>query len=136
MPFGAIISDHPDFIGTPEEIASQLMQYIKTPAVIKKNKPTDKVKDESQTIQKILSLVIQYSNVNFRDYKLNTILRRIDKRIKINHLLSVEEYYNFLEKNPEEIRTLFNDLLIGVTEFFRDPEVFKTLQEKIIPRNM
>src|SRR5690606_41990709 len=61
------------------------------------------------------------------------ILRRIDKRLKINYKNSIEEYFKFLTDKPDEIRVLYNDLLIGVTEFFRDKEAFELLDKKVIP---
>jgi two-component system CheB/CheR fusion protein len=131
MPLSTIISDHPDFIGTTEQIAEKLCKYVKAKEVLAVDNPQGTSDDDD--IQKIITQVSVYSGVNFREYKPNTLLRRIDKRIKINHLSSVHDYHELLQKNPEELRTLFNDLLIGVTEFFRDKESFMTLEEVVIP---
>ena len=133
MPYGAIIADHPDFIGTSSELAEKLKGYIEAPEILEKKLSASRKVEEHETIQNILNILIHFSGVNFREYKINTILRRIDKRIKINHLYSLEEYLRFLESKPDEVRILFNDLLIGVTEFFRDEQVFHALREKIIP---
>src|SRR5690554_3140096 len=132
MPLEAIMSDHPDVIGSPEKIAKDLIHFINHPSAI----PTDTEhadEDEKDVIEKVISLVNEFSGVNFRDYKKNTILRRIDKRLKINYKNSIEEYFKFLTDKPDEIRVLYNDLLIGVTEFFRDKEAFELLDKKVIP---
>ena len=132
MPLEAIMSDHPDVISPPDKIAKDLMHFIKHPSLISTD--SEDVEGEDSTyVEKIISLINEFSGVNFRDYKKNTILRRIDKRLKINYKNNVEEYFNFLSEKPEEIRILYNDLLIGVTEFFRDKEAFELLEEKIIP---
>ena len=71
--------------------------------------------------------------VDAQNGKTNTIVRRIAKRTALNNINSVEEYIYFLQKNPDEVVKLYKDFLIGVTSFFRDPEVFKVLENKAIP---
>lgn len=132
MPLEAIISDRPDVIGPPEKLAKDLIYYINQPAIIDKVRDRAEITD-METVQKIISLINEYCGVNFRDYKLNTILRRIDKRVKINYLKDPLEYFNLLTEKPDEIRTLYHDLLIGVTEFFRDSEAYAQLKHKVFP---
>jgi two-component system CheB/CheR fusion protein len=126
------MSDHPDVIGPPEKIAKDLLNYIKHPPIVSADSEDSEIVQED-AIEKIISLVNEFSGVNFRDYKKNTLIRRIDKRLKINYLKDAFEYFRFLGDKPDEIRVLYNDLLIGVTEFFRDKEAFGVLAEKIIP---
>lgn len=132
MPLEAIISDHPDVIDSVENIARDLLHFINHPFEISV-RPESIDQAQTDSVQKIISLVNEYSGVNFRDYKINTILRRIDKRLKINYLKNTNEYLGFLAEKPGEIKVLYNDLLIGVTEFFRDMEAFETLKNKVIP---
>src|SRR5690606_34998682 len=85
-------------------------------------------------LKEIISLISSYSGVNFKSYKPGTIVRRIEKRMKINHLLKLSEYKEFLQQHPKEALHLFDDLLIGVTRFFRDQEAFRSLKENVVPQ--
>lgn len=82
-------------------------------------------------MKEILSLVFQDTNVNFNRYKKSTLKRRIKKRIDALNLRNEQEYLRYLKNNQEEVFTLFNTMLIGVTEFFRDKEAFKVLKSKL-----
>ena len=70
---------------------------------------------------------------DFSDYKLNTMLRRIERRVVIHHLDSLDAYVHYLQQTPQEVATLFRELLIGVTRFFRDPEAIAALKTQVIP---
>src|SRR5690606_27771105 len=70
---------------------------------------------------------------DFSLYKENTVYRRIERRMVIHKLESMNSYVQFLQENPKEVHILFKELLIGVTNFFRDPQVWKMLREKIFP---
>jgi two-component system CheB/CheR fusion protein len=71
--------------------------------------------------------------VDFGQYRQTTLLRRIQRRMVLNRAESFESYADTLEKNPAELETLYQDILIHVTSFFREPEVFKDLQENVFP---
>src|SRR5690606_5799951 len=132
MPLEAIISDSPDIIDTPANIANSLLHFIKHPSPIP---AAAEALDQAQgdAVQKIISLVNEFSGVNFREYKINTLIRRIDTRIKINYVKSTGEYFKLLGEKTEEIRTLYNDSLIGVTDFSRVPRAFDGLRDRVIP---
>ena len=83
---------------------------------------------------KICALIHQRTGHDFSRYKEGTLLRRIRRRLQVQHLESVEGYLHFLETDAAEAEGLLKDLLIGVTQFFRDPEAFQALAQQIIPR--
>jgi two-component system, chemotaxis family, CheB/CheR fusion protein len=71
---------------------------------------------------------------DFALYKPSTIHRRIERRLAVHKIKTLDQYVKYLQQTPAEVEALFRDLLIGVTNFFRDPEAFKFLEEQIIPR--
>ncbi len=73
------------------------------------------------------------SNVNFTHYKQTTILRRMERRMMLTRKDTLSDYVDFLFESPEEVRILSKEVLIGVTNFFRDPDFFQCLKEKVIP---
>ena len=82
----------------------------------------------------ICSLIHQRTGHDFSHYKEGTLLRRLRRRFQVSHLDSVEDYLQLLEKDAAEADGLLKDLLIGVTQFFRDPDAFQALAQQIIPR--
>ena len=84
-------------------------------------------------MKKIFNLLRTQTGHDFSHYKQNTIIRRIERRMAIQNIKSVDEYVRYLEQKPAEVEALFRDLLIGVTSFFRNPAAFEALQEKVIP---
>ncbi|MES2730794.1 MAG: CheR family methyltransferase, partial [Bacteroidota bacterium] len=134
MPSMAIASDHPDMILPPVQLAEGLLAYVANPASIPEEVWQDPTASDKEMVQEIIEHVSHYSKVDFRTYKINTILRRIEKRTKLNHLYSLVDYHQYTKRHPEEIQLLYQDLLIGVTQFFRDAPAFEALKEKVIPR--
>jgi len=88
---------------------------------------------EQRALEEVLSMVSRQGEVDFRQYKSATILRRISRRMAVNHLHTVEEYRDFLAERPQEVSELLKSLLIKVTEFFRDKEAFEFLEESVMP---
>ena len=135
MPNVSITSDHPDFIAPPEELAAELAEYLENPEFLDKDGlKKESISRQRDTLKEIIHHISSYSGVNFSNYKPGTIIRRIEKRMKINHLDSLQEYDEYLQRHPKEVRHIFDDLLIGVTRFFRDREAFESLKEKVIPK--
>ncbi|SMO33326.1 two-component system, chemotaxis family, CheB/CheR fusion protein [Saccharicrinis carchari] len=131
MPHSAISTNLVDFIMTPKYIAEK---FSKIPT----NRPhvnfnTDAEGSAESLINNILQIVFQYSGIDFREYKKNTLLRRIEKRMNIHNIEHLYDYTNLLLQKDAEKQALKEDFLIGVTRFFRDPEAFKELEEHIIP---
>ena len=84
-------------------------------------------------LQNIFVLLRNQTGHDFSLYKQNTTRRRIERRMAINQIEKLENYIWYLQQSPAELETLFKDLLIGVTNFFRDPEAFETLEQQAIP---
>ncbi|WP_243358182.1 chemotaxis protein CheB [Fundidesulfovibrio terrae] len=83
---------------------------------------------------RIFQLVRLKTGHDFSQYKFSTILRRIERRMVLHHIGSLEEYVGFLVQQAGEVQTLFEEFLIGVTGFFRDPEAFEVLARQVVPR--
>jgi two-component system CheB/CheR fusion protein len=85
-------------------------------------------------LDSVLALVASHGNIDFTQYKTTTLLRRISRRMALNHFHTLEEYRDFLAGHPDEIEELVKALLIKVTEFFRDPEAFEFLATEVMPK--
>jgi two-component system CheB/CheR fusion protein len=145
MPRSAIVAGCVDFVLTPEEIAQELARisrhpYVTPTATGEPGEPGEPgaaeaappaVKDD---FNKILALLRLVTGVDFTLYKANTLRRRIRRRMILNKLDGLGEYVEYLRKNAAEVENLYQDILIKVTSFFRDPEAFDVLKEKIFPR--
>lgn len=86
-----------------------------------------------QLIHIVLGKIKQESGIDFTYYKRNSMIRRIERRMGINKQAGLSEYIAYLDEHPEELQSLRKDLLIGVTNFFRDAEAFETLYDKALP---
>jgi two-component system, chemotaxis family, CheB/CheR fusion protein len=85
-------------------------------------------------LRKVCGLLRAQTGHDFSQYKETTLVRRMERRMALHRTWRPDEYLRLARENPSEIEALFRDLLIGVTQFFRDPEAFKVLQERVIPR--
>ncbi len=133
MPESAVATGMVDFILTPAEMPERLMDYfshgLRGPAakiVSERNFPT--------VLSKVVSIVSNRTGHDFSLYKKSTLVRRIQRRISVTRTRNGQEYLNHLLHNPTEIEALFQDLLIGVTSFFRDPEAFHILGNDVLPK--
>lgn len=126
MPESAIKSGIGDYILDPKSMPEQISHYITS-------KP---INFTDNHLKQVLMMIHKKSGIDFSMYKINTVLRRIERRMSLldEPLLTLEAYKNYLLENPMEIRFLQEDLLIGVTHFFRDTEAFNYLQQYLIPK--
>lgn len=127
MPQNSIDSGYVDYILPPVEIAYKINEISRNLLYTNNNYN----KNKKQSFYKIIDIIKIKKGVDFNFYKSETISRRVEKRIKANDLTDVNEYYSFLN-NDDEIDILYRELLIGVTEFFRDEEHFQVLYEDAI----
>jgi len=134
MPRSAIATGLVDYELPPAEMAAQLMTYAThafgrppRPAVVSLPKVENALK-------KIFILLRAHSGHDFSLYKPSTIHRRIERRMAVHQIDALEGYVKFLQQTPTEVEALFRDLLIGVTNFFRDQDVFRVFEEQIIPK--
>jgi two-component system, chemotaxis family, CheB/CheR fusion protein len=122
MPRNAIETGLVDFVLPVEKIPDALIKYI-----------NHESGNKSLTLlQQIFSMLLAQTGHDFSGYKLNTINRRIERQMHINGCASMDDYVDFLRDNPTRISKLFEDLLIGVTSFFRDPKAFIALKKYIL----
>ena len=134
MPRSAIATGLVDYELPPGEMPAQLIAYAahafgKTPRPV--IAPASKAEN---TIRKIFILLRSQNGHDFSQYKPSTIHRRIERRMAVHQVETMDGYVKLLQQSPTEVEALFRDLLIGVTNFFRDPEVFKALEEQVIPK--
>ncbi len=134
MPRSAIATGMADYILPVKDMPAQLISYVEN-AFGKNRRPVVvPSSDITSWIQRIEILLRGHSGHDFSGYKQSTIARRIEKRMVVNKIDHLEQYVEYLRQNPNELETLFRELLIGVTSFFRDPEAFEMLSDKVIPR--
>ena len=138
MPRSAVATGLVDFVLAPTEMPAQLMAYInhaftdQTSAALSQSMaPVLRVDD---TLKKIFVLLRAQTGHDFSGYKVNTIHRRVERRMAVNQIVQKDDYILYLRKNPTEVDALFRDLLIGVTSFFRDPDAFRALEDEAIVR--
>jgi two-component system CheB/CheR fusion protein len=125
MPQSALEICDVDYVLTPEKIAAQLSVLAKS--------MSSQGEENVPEIQQIIDLLYKHTGHNFSPYKLNTITRRIKQQMALHNIKTMSAYCDYLLANPLEIHHLFQDLLIGVTSFFRDGEAYDYLQENILP---
>jgi len=126
MPKSAIMGTSPDFTLPPAEMIKHLLDHAtQNPETINTAAPA--------TLHSIITLLRAHTRHDFSQYKTSTLYRRIERRKAISACATLADYFLFLQENPTEVDTLFRDLLIGVTHFFRDPAAFQVLEERIIP---
>lgn len=132
MPKSSINTGIVDFILPPEKLAEALVNYIKHPFISKSEQIEEQISQDENQLSKVVSILRDSSGVDFSNYKENTIIRRLEKRISINRFDLINDYVKFLYNNKREAHILFNEMLIGVTKFFRDEIAFEALSEKVL----
>jgi two-component system CheB/CheR fusion protein len=130
MPRNAIATGVADFVLPVKEIAAQLIDLVKDKEGLS---ISDVVNFNEDALRRILAHVRVRTGHDFTKYKRATVVRRIARRMQVTRTDDPAEYYNFLKDNPDEASALFTDLLISVTTFFRDAEVFEALKREVIP---
>lgn len=126
MPLNAIDSVNVDLIASPEDLATQLVSFIDSLAG--KNQTDQTSEDSIKSLRVIQSLLKQKSGHDFTNYKNNTLFRRIERRLIFLNLPNIQSYERFVIENPDELLFLFKEILIGVTHFFRDKEVWEKIE--------
>ncbi len=134
MPRAAIAAGVPDYIRAPQDIPAALMDYVRQSHGIAAEKRREMIEMQGSDMQKIFSIIRLRTKRDFSGYKLSTLKRRIERRMSVNRLETLSEYAKFLNENPTETEALFKDLLINVTQFFRDPPAFDVLKELLLER--
>ena len=134
MPHSAIATGLVDYVLLPAEMPDQIIAYVAHAF----GKSFDSVRVPSakaeNMLMKILVVLRSRSGHDFSQYKPSTVGRRIERRMAVHQIETPDEYLRYLQRTPAEVDALFRDMLIGVTSFFRDPELFETLEEEIVPK--
>ena len=132
MPRSAISTGLADFVLPPDQMPKQLQAFIKHPYVAKAERAESLLTNEDGLIR-IFAMLRERCKVDFTYYKPSTVVRRIERRMSINQVEDIKDYVSYILSNPQELITLYRELLIGVTSFFRDQEAFDLLAEKVLP---
>jgi two-component system CheB/CheR fusion protein len=132
MPSSAIASGCVDFVLPPEEIAREILRISRhayaTPD------PQIQAEDDRPNLSQVAQLLHQATGVDFSSYKWNTLYRRVTRRMVFCKVDSLGEYVRLLRQSPTEAEALYQDILIGVTSFFRDKESYEALKTEVFPR--
>jgi two-component system, chemotaxis family, CheB/CheR fusion protein len=132
MPRNAISTQDVDYILPPEKMGELIIKYFNHQPIDVFQGNEDDLAVQGATLQKLYSFLRTKTGHDFSLYKQSTILRRIERRIKVTNVSSLAGYLNFLQQRPAEVDVLFRELLINVTQFFRDPAAFEALVNKVI----
>jgi two-component system CheB/CheR fusion protein len=132
MPESAIASGLVDLAVPVESMPAQLAAYVRSFDILDKEVDKD---EEAETIRRaICAILLDQTGHDFSGYKTRTFYRRIERRMQVLQINSLASYAERLRQDAGEINTLFRDLLIGVTNFFRDAKAFEALEELVMPR--
>jgi two-component system CheB/CheR fusion protein len=131
MPRSAISSGLADYVLPPEEMPAQLAAYLKRASGCTVS-PTAAGLEVSTWLLKIMALLRTHNGHDLSHYRQNTIRRRVERRMVVNQVDSLESYVRLLRQNPSELDILFRELLIGVTSFFRDPPAFDAVRDQAL----
>ncbi|WP_306606513.1 EAL domain-containing protein [Azonexus sp.] len=129
MPQSAIDTGCVDWILPPDQIAQKIAAIADSREHLS---PPEKTSGSASTLKQLLMKVRQRTKVDFSGYKENTVWRRIERRMAANHLSTLEDYFRYVDADPEELEHLSKDILISVTAFFRDKTAFEALAKTLL----
>ncbi|MHB8124371.1 MAG: chemotaxis protein CheB [Desulfitobacteriaceae bacterium] len=137
MPLNAITTGVVDFVLPPEDIACELVEIARFSVYDTKTAETKKIfTTGNDELKQIFTILRKTSGTNFSEYRELTIQRRTLRRMVLNKIEKLGDYVDYLLQNPVEVGELYQDILINVTSFFRDPEAFETLKSLAFPAIM
>ncbi len=139
MPGSAIETGCVDFIFPPDKIAGELLSisrhpYLASAIHAKQECPAQTMAEEGDSLGKLFILLRSATGVDFAHYKPSTIRRRIIRRMLLLKVETLENYIRYARENPSEVEKLYQDILINVTSFFRDPETWDVLKNSVFPQ--
>jgi two-component system, chemotaxis family, CheB/CheR fusion protein len=132
MPRSAISTGLVDYILPPAEMPAQLIAFGAFAQDRRSSRPSDS--EAEGDLKQVFALLLAQTGHDFSHYKPSTIRRRIERRMGVQRIGQLGKYILYLHQTPGEVQELFRDLLIGVTNFFRDPDCFKALETQVLPR--
>ena len=132
MPNNAIATKEIHYILSASEMPDMIIEYINQPAAFNKNlKQMEPI--NQMEYDEIFHLLDKQYKINFGSYKIGTISRRTQRRMQLLGIENLQTYIQYIKTDDDGLKTLYQDLLIGVTEFFRNPEAFAVLESEVIP---
>lgn len=135
MPRSAIAAGVVDFVLPPAEIARQMISLARHTYVQDGAPQAEEPQPDTEVdFNRVFTVLRAATGVDFRQYKRNTIQRRLYRRMALRGAQTVKEYVLDLQRHPAEVRALYQDLLITVTAFFRDPDALSTLRHTVLPQ--
>ena len=132
MPRSAIASGVVDHVLTVEEMPEVISSYVEHLATLRRSRAEEEAKDFVETLATVFPLLREKTGHDFSRYKQSTLVRRIHRRMQVTYAKSLRDYVELLKQSDAEKENLFKDLLIGVTQFFRDEEAFEKLEHEVI----
>ncbi len=135
MPSNSIATELIDAVLNVREIPKRILAYKNSLGTVEiPIEPEMRPEDQQHSLREIFTLIRVRTGHDFSNYKRATVLRRIERRINVHSLQDLPTYAAYLRDTPEEAQALLKDLLISVTNFYRDKEVFDYLEKNIIPK--
>lgn len=131
MPLSVIDAGLADFVAPADELPEAIISYTKHAPLIGSPIPV-KEKRESSALEKIIIIIRARNGHDFSQYKTNTLYRRVERRMGIHKIEKIAQYVRYLQENNQEVDLLFHEFLIGVTNFFRDPESWEKLKNEAL----
>jgi two-component system CheB/CheR fusion protein len=132
MPRSAIEAGLADIVAPAEELPEKIIAYLRRVPLIAR--PETALEDKSQSVlEKVVLLLRAHTGHDFSLYKKNTLYRRIERRMAIHQIGKMAAYVRYLQENSQELDLLFKELLIGVTNFFRDPAAWEQVRDQALP---
>jgi two-component system CheB/CheR fusion protein len=132
MPRAALTTGLVDVVLPASQLAEKLTLYSQHRPQLSHD-PGQLTDIEAETLQRVLAQVHARTGHDFTQYKRSTILRRVERRMQLNGFMTIEAYLAYLRGNPNEVQAMFNDILIGVTNFFRDRDSWNALEKLVMP---
>src|SRR6184192_1577432 len=138
MPRSAVTSGCVDYVLSPKAIARELARIARHPYLARSGTSDIAALATSETngLSLVFQLLRKTTGVDFTHYRKTTILRRIQRRMIVHKMEKMEDYVKYVQTNPAEIKALYQDMLINVTSFFRNPRVFDALKSQVFPAIM
>ena len=132
MPRSAIDAGLADIVAPVDELPGKILAFLQRTPLAARTEAV--LEDKAQSaLEKVVILLRTHTGNDFSFYKRNTLYRRIERRMGIHQISKMSAYVRYLQENPQELDFLFKELLIGVTNFFRDPAAWEQLRTQVIP---
>lgn len=132
MPRSAVDARLADVVAPVEELPGRILAYLKHPPGVSCRETEEDPKTRS-ALEKVMILLRSHTGSDFSMYKRSTVYRRIERRMGLHQIDKIAFYVRYLQNNPQEMDLLFKELLIGVTNFFRDPAAWEQLRAEAMP---